>query len=283
MFCFFVSIVFIRERCDDFGFYYSNHNESGGLESSQWGWGSVAGARFGQVLHETWRYLRSMWDCVRKYRWCLISTNAKCNRNLCRQTRRGPWRTTYTARAFRDRGRQGGKVHVSPRSFVCFVRRFWNHWHQSLTCGSLSCRAPATSTRLARVSYLLSETGLTAERRRPRWIRCRVADVTASGPLLEGSEAAGVEPAGHVLPGWEENSSRKDQWSDPQKRYPLNKSAKVCVWVYCNELLLLVLCASLKKSLTASYTSPPCFHKKKLKEIHTITVLFIQRMTSENI
>jgi len=37
-------------------------------------------------------------------------------------------------------------------NFFCFIRLFWN---QTFTCVSLSCRALATSTRLARVRYLL--------------------------------------------------------------------------------------------------------------------------------
>lgn len=114
------------------------------------------------------------------------------------------------------RGREGERFHESRRSFLCFMRRFWN---QTLTCASLSCRVPATSTRLARVRYLLKWKSFSS------FVSCLVLN-----DVLDGATAALrtlPPPTGGLLgrrcrtgrsraPVWETNGSKTDQWGDPQ-------------------------------------------------------------------
>lgn len=114
-------------------------------------------------------------------------------------------------------------------NFFCFMRLFWN---QTFTCVSLSCRALATSTRLARVRYLLKWNSFSNS------VSCLVLKLVLGAPLTMGwlslqmlllpaSTAPNPEPTvlnpqvmctlagnrGH------ENSRQQDQWGHPQKKH----------------------------------------------------------------
>ena len=137
----------------------------------------------------------------------------------------------------------GAQSSPSLCNFFCFMRLFWN---QTFTCVSLSCRALATSTRLARVRYLLKWNSFSSS------VSCLVLKLVLGAPftvgwpsvqmlllllllLLPAASTAAPRPDPTILnpqvmgilagKRGAENSRQEDQWGRTQKQHKtlLNK------------------------------------------------------------